>query len=79
MKYDVEVTRISYARQTVSIEAESVDRAKELALIQAPEEEFSTYGNEYEVSFVQTSTEEDHSLPSTCEFEPDWDGPGVSW
>lgn len=54
MKYDIEVTRISYARQTVGIEAESLMRAKDLAVERAKDEEFSTYETEYEVSWVMS-------------------------
>jgi len=52
-KYYVEVTRISYARQTLEIDAESVSAAEELALEQAAEELFSTYESEYEISSVE--------------------------
>jgi hypothetical protein len=58
MKYCIEVTRISYARQTLEIEAESAGQAKNLALEQAPEEEFSTYETEYEISSVETARPE---------------------
>jgi len=54
-KYYVEVTRISFARQTLEIEAESVSQAKDLALKRAPDEEFSTYESEYEVSSVEAA------------------------
>lgn len=53
MKYYVEVTRISYARQTVEMEAESKEQAGKLALQVTPEGEFSTYDTEYEVSSVE--------------------------
>jgi len=52
-KYYVEVTRISYARQTLEIDAESVSAAEELALERAAEELFSTYESEYEISSVE--------------------------
>jgi hypothetical protein len=53
MKYRVEVTRVAYTRQTVTIEAESVGEAEDLALNEAPEEEFCTYDSEYEISSAQ--------------------------
>jgi hypothetical protein len=52
-KYYVEVTRTSYARQTLEIEAKSANQAKDLAMERAPDEEFSTYDYEYEVSSVE--------------------------
>ena len=52
--YYVEVTRISHARQTLEVEAESLRKAKDLALRRAPDEEFSTYESEYEVSSSKT-------------------------
>ncbi len=51
--YYVEVTRIAYARQTLEVEAESLSKAKDLALGRAPDEEFSTYESEYEVSSME--------------------------
>jgi hypothetical protein len=59
MKYTVEVTRISHARQTLEIEAESVPQAENLALKLAPEEEFSTYDTEYEISSVEKAMPEE--------------------
>ncbi|MBL8269744.1 hypothetical protein [Steroidobacter sp.] len=53
MKYYVEVTRIGYARQTLEIDAISVEEAKHLAMTRAPDEAFSTYDAEYEVSSVR--------------------------
>lgn len=53
MKFYVEVTRISYARQTLEIEADKKEQVRELALQEAPEGEFSTYETEYEVSSVE--------------------------
>jgi hypothetical protein len=55
MKYYVEVTRIGYARQTLEIEATSVEGAKHLAVTRAADEEFSTYDAEYEVSSVEVA------------------------
>jgi hypothetical protein len=55
-EFFVEVTRISYARQTLKIDAESVSQAKGLAMKRAPDEEFSTYECEYEVSSVEAAT-----------------------
>ena len=54
-KYYVEVTRTSYARRTLEIEAESMSQAKALAVQRAPDEEFSTYDYEYEVSSVEAA------------------------
>lgn len=53
MRYYVEVTRISYARQTLATESDSKEQAGQLALQRAPEGEFSTYDTEYEVSSVE--------------------------
>lgn len=55
MRFWVEVTRTAYARQTLPIEADSVKQAKALAMESAPEEEFSTYDYEYEVTSVETA------------------------
>ena len=57
MKYSIEVTRISYARQTLEIEMDSVQQAKDLAMEQAPEGDFSTYDTEYEISSVEVVKE----------------------
>lgn len=57
MKFLVELTRISYARQTIQTEVDTVQQAKELAMKQAPEEDFSTYDNEYEISWVRVAKE----------------------
>jgi hypothetical protein len=54
-KYYVEVTRTSYARQTLEVEAESMSQAKDFAMQLAPDEEFSTYDYEYEVSSVEVA------------------------
>jgi hypothetical protein len=69
MKYLVEFTRFSYARQTLEIEAESVAKAKSRAKEQAPEEEFSTYESEYEVSAVQPETASGRSIPTASEVD----------
>jgi hypothetical protein len=55
MKFWVEVTRTSYARQTLAIEADSVEQAETLAMNSAPEGEFSTYDNEYEVTSCEAA------------------------
>ena len=52
-RYQVEVTRISYARQTLQVDAESRSQAEDFALNRALEEEFSTYDSEYEISSVE--------------------------
>jgi len=54
-KYYVEVTRISYARQTLEIAAESRSEAEDLAMTTAPDEEFCTYESEYEISSVEAA------------------------
>jgi hypothetical protein len=59
-EFFVEVTRISYARRNLKIDAESVSQAGGLALKRAPDEEFSTYECEYEVSSVEAATPESH-------------------
>jgi hypothetical protein len=57
-KYHVEVTRISYARQTLEIDAESVSAAGELAMKRAADELFSTYESEYEISAVEPAKQQ---------------------
>ena len=56
MKFDVEITRISYARYTVRVERDSPEKAQQVALEQAPEQDFSTYETEYEVASVNAAT-----------------------
>lgn len=58
MKYYVEITRISHARQALEIEAESVPQAEDFALKLASDEEFSTYDTEYEISSVEKARPE---------------------
>lgn len=53
MKFYVEVTRITYARQILEIEADKKEQAGQLALQEAPDGEFSTYETEYEVFSVE--------------------------
>lgn len=52
MKFFIEVTRTSYARLSIEIDASCVRRARELAMERAPEKDFSTYETEYEVTSV---------------------------
>lgn len=55
MKYYVEVTRISYARHTLAVEAPSVDHVWDLALRRAPEEDFSTFATEEEGALAEAA------------------------
>jgi hypothetical protein len=55
MKYQVEVTRLSYARHIMEIVADSSEEARRIAVETAPEEEFSTYESEYEISSIRPS------------------------
>jgi hypothetical protein len=54
-RYYVEVTRISYARQTLQVEADSRSQAEDLAMKRAPDVDFSTYESEYEISSVEAA------------------------
>lgn len=54
-KFYVEVTRISYARQTLEIEAHSKPQASSLAMERAPAGDFTTYDTEYEVASVEAA------------------------
>ena len=60
MKYEVEVTRISYATITVTVDAESRDEAEDLAMDEA-----------YNTSFDEDSA--DYQIDSCIEVEGDDD------
>ena len=49
MKYIVSVTRIGYGGLDLEVEADSEDKAKEIALELAPSELFSEHHSEYQV------------------------------
>ena len=49
MKYDVEITRIGYACLTFTVEAETEEEAKELAMDEAYNTGWDEYTAEYEI------------------------------
>ena len=53
MKYIVSVTRIGYGGLDLEVEADSEDKAKEIALDQAGGESFSEHHSEYQVDQVE--------------------------
>ena len=59
MKYDVEITRISYATESFLIEADNEEQAKELALDEAYNTSFDEDTAEYEVDSCIESDEEE--------------------
>ena len=60
MKYEVEITRISYATETFLIEADNEEQAEEFALEEAYNTSFDEDSAEYEVeSCVESDYEED--------------------
>ena len=59
MKYEVEVTRISYATESFLIEADNEEQAQELALNEAYNTSFDEDTAEYEINGVHESKEED--------------------
>ncbi len=59
MKYEVEVTRISYATESFLIEADNEEQAQELALREAYNTSFDEDSAEYEIDGVHESDEED--------------------
>ena len=67
-KYRAEVTRISYARQTVEIDEASIGLAKDRALKKASEGAFSTYESEYEISWIEPVVAERPSLTASIEL-----------
>ena len=52
MKYIVSVTRIGYGGLDLEVEADSEDKAKEIALNQAGGESFSEHHSDYQVDQV---------------------------
>ncbi len=59
MKYEVEVTRISYATESFLIEADNEEQAKDLALDEAYNTSFDEDSAEYEIDGVHESEEDD--------------------
>ena len=60
MKYEVEITRISYATETFLIEADNEEQAEEFALEEAYNTSFDEDSAEYEVeSCVESDYEEE--------------------
>ena len=59
MKYEVEVTRISYATESFLIEADNEEQAQELALREAYNTCFDEDSAEYEIDGVHESDEGD--------------------
>lgn len=65
-KYYVENARISsYARQILEVEAEFVSQAQDLAMKRAPDEGFSTYECEYEISSVDAEKSKRRRRPAS--------------
>jgi len=54
-KYQVEVCRISYGFNIIEVEAESKEQAKEKALDEAGDHEYSTKSADYDVNSVTNS------------------------
>lgn len=59
MKYDVEITRISYATITFTVEASSEEEAKDLAMDEAYNTSFDEDTAEYEIDDVYESEEDE--------------------
>lgn len=59
MKYDVEITRISYATVTFTVEAENEEQAQELAMNEAYNTSFDEDTADYEVESCIESDEEE--------------------
>ena len=59
MKYEVDITRVSYANITFSVEANSQEEAKELALDQAYNTGWCEDSAEYEVNSIEEVSDED--------------------
>lgn len=57
MKYEVIIIRTGYSRETIIIEADSIDDAAELACEEAYNRDFSTeYASEHNVEYVMELT-----------------------
>ena len=59
MKYDVEITRISYSTVTFTVDAASKEEAKDLAMDEAYNTGFDEDTAEYEIDGVYESAEDD--------------------
>lgn len=59
MKYEVEITRISYATETFLIEADNEEQAQELAMDEAYNTSFDEDSAEYEIDSCYESEEDD--------------------
>ena len=59
MKYDVEITRISYSTITFTVEASSEEEAKDLAMDEAYNTSFDEDTAEYEIDGVYESEEDE--------------------
>jgi len=59
MKYDVEITRISYSTITFTVDAENEEEAKDLAMDEAYNTGFGEDTAEYEIDGVYKSEEND--------------------
>lgn len=57
-KFEVVVTRTSFATATIEVEAENENQAKEKALAAAGNHEFSEHAADYEVEFVSQKEKE---------------------
>jgi len=68
MKYVVSVTRIGYGGLDLEVDADSEDKAKEIALDQAGGESFSEHHSDYQVDQVVKRTSEVAALSRTWTF-----------
>lgn len=59
MKYDVEITRISYSTITFTVEASSEEEAKDLAMDEAYNTSFDEDTAEYEIDGCYESEEDE--------------------
>ena len=59
MKYDVEITRISYSTVTFTVDAADEGEAKDLAMDEAYNTGFDEDTAEYEINGVHKSEDED--------------------
>lgn len=59
MKYEVEVTRISYSTVTFTVDAANEEEAKDLAMDEAYNTSFDEDTAEYEIDGVYESDEDD--------------------
>ena len=68
MKYVVSVTRIGYGGLDLEVDADSEDKAKEIALDQAGGESFSEHHSDYQFDQVVKRTSEVAALSRTWTF-----------